>query len=61
MGKMKELSMELEQQEQEDDFDVVMEEMHYIHVIDSFVSLIQVYGWSKVTEDLRSKMGELKW
>ena len=38
-----------------------MEESHYVHTMNDFVSLIQVYGFEKVIKDLRSKMGELEW
>jgi hypothetical protein len=59
MGKMKALLIDREEDNCE--FDALMEEAHYEHTINDFVSLIQVYGWSKVTDDLRAKMGELKW
>lgn len=38
-----------------------LEEAHYIHTINAFVELIVVYGWDKVTSDLRAAMGEKKW
>jgi len=64
MGKMKALLIDKEengQQEQDDDFDVVMEEMHYVNTIQALVSLIEVYGWHKVTSDLRVAMGNKSW
>jgi len=43
-----------------DDF-VNQEEAHYVHTINAFVELIVLYGWDKVTSDLRAAMGEKKW
>ena len=37
------------------------EEAHYVHTINAFVELIVVYGWDKVTSDLRAAMGEKQW
>jgi hypothetical protein len=37
-----------------EDAQLMMEEAHY-------VELIVVYGWDKVTSDLRSAMGEKQW
>ena len=37
------------------------EEAHYVHTINAFVELIVLYGWDKVTSDLRAAMGEKKW
>jgi hypothetical protein len=37
------------------------EEAHYVHTMNAFVELIVVYGWDKVTSDLRTAMGEVKW
>jgi hypothetical protein len=37
------------------------EEAHYVHTMNAFVELIVVYGWDKVTSDLRAAMGEKKW
>jgi hypothetical protein len=59
MGKMKALLIDREEDNQE--FDVVMEEMHYVNTINDFVSLIEVYGWTKVIEDLREQMGNRSW
>jgi hypothetical protein len=59
MGKMKALLIDREEDNQE--FDVVMEEMHYVNTINDFVSLIEVYGWTKVIEDLREQMGNKSW
>ena len=59
MGKMKALLIDKEEDNQE--FDEVMEEMHYVHTINDFVSLIEVYGWTKVIEDLREQMGNRSW
>ena len=59
MGKMKALLIDREEDNQE--FDVLMEEMHYVNTINDFVSLIEVYGWDKVIGDLRSKMGDVVW
>ena len=73
MGKMKALLIDnmenvktyplstILEEEQEQDFDVVMEEAHYVHTINDFVSLIEVYGWTKVIEDLREQMGNRSW
>lgn len=38
-----------------------LEEAHYVHTINAFVELIVLYGWDKVTTDLRAAMGEKKW
>jgi hypothetical protein len=40
---------------------LMMEEAHYVHTMNAFVELIVVYGWDKVTSDLRSAMGEKQW
>jgi hypothetical protein len=40
---------------------LMMEEAHYVHIMNAFVELIVVYGWDKVTSDLRAAMGEKKW
>jgi hypothetical protein len=40
---------------------LMMEEAHYVHTINAFVELIVVYGWDKVTSDLRAAMGEKQW
>jgi hypothetical protein len=40
---------------------LMMEEAHYVHTMNAFVELIVVYGWDKVTSDLRTAMGEKKW
>jgi hypothetical protein len=67
MGKMKALALDIEENhvdEQEDqDQDVVFlqQEAHYHHVINDFVYLVQVHGWTKVIGDLRSKMGQFTW
>ena len=37
------------------------EEAHYVHTINAFVELIVMYGWDKVTSDLRTAMGEKQW
>jgi hypothetical protein len=66
MGKMKAMLIENEEngqqgeQEQDDDLSLC-EEAHYHHVINDFVSLIEVYGWGKVIGDLREKMGNKSW
>ena len=59
MGKMKALLIDREEDNQE--FDVLMEEMHYINTINDFVSLIEVYGWTQVVGDLRERMGNKVW
>ena len=59
MGKMKELAIDM--MEQEEDFDVLMEEMHYHNTMNAFVELIVVYGYDKVIGDLRTAMGEKQW
>ena len=46
---------------EEDDLDTMMEEAHYVHTMNAFVELIVLYGWDKVTTDLRAAMGEKKW
>lgn len=61
MGKMKALLIDKEETEDNQEFDVVMEEAHYVHTINDFVSLIEVYGWEKVIGDLREKMGNKSW
>jgi len=38
-----------------------LEEAHYVHTINAFVELIVLYGWDKVTSDLREAMGEKQW
>ncbi len=40
---------------------LMMEEAHYVHTMNAFVELIVLYGWDKVTSDLRTAMGEVKW
>lgn len=40
---------------------LMMEEAHYVHTMNAFVELIVLYGWDKVTSDLRSAMGDVKW
>ncbi len=40
---------------------LMMEEAHYVNTINAFVELIVVYGWDKVTSDLRSAMGAKEW
>jgi hypothetical protein len=46
----------------DEQMDVLMqEEAHYVHTMNAFVELIVVYGWDKVTSDLRSAMGEKQW
>jgi hypothetical protein len=59
MGKMKDVA--IKQQEDKQEFDVLMEEMHYVNTVNAFVELIVVYGWDKVMSDLRAAMGEKKW
>jgi hypothetical protein len=44
-----------------EDAQLMMEEAHYVHTMNAFVELIVVYGWDKVTSDLRSAMGEKQW
>jgi hypothetical protein len=62
MGKMKALLIEMEENGQQQDDDLsVYEEAHYVHTINDFVSLIEVYGWTKVIEDLREHMGDKTW
>lgn len=46
---------------EEDDLDTMMHEAHYVHTMNAFVELIVLYGWDKVTTDLRAAMGEKKW
>jgi nitrate reductase NapAB chaperone NapD len=56
MGKMKALLIDREEDNQE--FDVVMEEMHYINTINDVVKLMLVYGQLKVLMDITTKMIE---
>jgi hypothetical protein len=59
MGKMKALLIEMEENgQQEDDFDVVMEEMHYINTINDVVKLMLRYGQLKVLIDITTRMSE---
>jgi hypothetical protein len=44
-----------------DEHQEALEEAHYVHTINAFVELIVLYGWDKVTSDLRAAMGEKKW
>jgi hypothetical protein len=60
MGKMKDVVIK-QQEDQEQEFDVLMEEMHYHNTINAFVELIVLYGWDKVIGDLRAAMGEKQW
>lgn len=59
MGKMKALLIDREEDNQE--FEEVMEEMHYVNTINDFVSLIEVHGFDKVMFDFRRTMGEKDW
>ena len=43
------------------EFDVLMQESHYVHTINDFVSLIEEHGFDKVMNDLRKTMGERSW
>jgi hypothetical protein len=62
MGKMKELLIDKEETEEDNqEFDVVMEEAHYHHVINDFVSLIDEHGWPKVIGDVRAKLVKRDW
>ena len=65
MGKMKALAIDMmeqqQDQEQHEDFDVLMEEMHYHNTMNAFVELIVVYGYDKVIGDLRTAMGAKEW
>ena len=45
----------------EDDYVLLQEEAHYAHTISAFVELIIMYGWDKVTSDLRTAMGNKTW
>ena len=40
---------------------LIGEEAHYVHTMNAFVELIVLYGWDKVTSDLRAAMVEKKW
>jgi hypothetical protein len=61
MGKMKDVAIK-QQEDQEQEFDVLMmEEAHYIHTMNAFVELIVVYGYDKVIGDLRIIMGNKAW
>jgi hypothetical protein len=48
-------------EEQIRELSLMQEEAHYIHTMNAFVELIVVYGWDKVTSDLRAAMGEKQW
>jgi len=56
MGKMKALLIDREEDNQE--FDVVMEEMHYVNTINDVVKLMLVYGQLKVLMDITTRMIE---
>jgi len=60
MGKMKQLAIDMMEQD-EQEFDVLMEEMHYHNTMNAFVELIVVYGYDKVIGDLRTAMGNKTW
>jgi len=61
MGKMKDVAIK-QQEDQEQEFDVLMmEEAHYVHTMNAFVELIVVHGWDKVMSDLRTAMGNKTW
>ena len=45
----------------QDDYVLLQEEMHYHNTISAFVELIVLYGWDKVTSDLRAAMAEKTW
>jgi hypothetical protein len=60
MGKLKALLIDKQEQEDNQGLDD-MEEAHYHHVINDFVSLIEVHGWSNVILDLREAMGKKTW
>jgi len=47
--------------ERDQELSLMMEESHYVNTINAFVELIVVYGWDKVTSDLRSAMGAKEW
>ena len=48
--------------EHDEEMNVLMlEEAHYVHTVNAFVSLIEKYGWSQVIEDLRAAMGNKTW
>lgn len=62
MGKMKELLIEMEETGlSKNELMSMNEEAHYIYTMNAFVELIVLYGWDKVTSDLRAAMGEKKW
>jgi hypothetical protein len=44
-----------------EDAQLMMEEAHYVHTMNAFVELIVLYGWDKVTSDLRIAMGAKEW
>ena len=56
---MKDSKVEREEQIREQT--LMMEEAHYVHTMNAFVELIVLYGWDKVTSDLRKAMGEKQW
>ena len=68
MGKMKALAIDMMEQGLSidelmgiDEHQEDLEEAHYFHTMNAFVELIVLYGWDKVTADLRAAMGEKKW
>jgi len=61
MGKMKALTIDMMEQHEDQEFDVLMEEMHYHNTMNAFVELIIVYGYAKVIGDLRAAMGNKTW
>lgn len=58
MGKMKDVVIK---QQEDQEFDALMEEMHYHNTMNAFVELIVVYGYDKVIGDLRAAMGNKTW
>jgi heterodisulfide reductase subunit C len=60
MGKMKALLIDKEPEDNQE-FEEVMEEMHYFNTMNNFMSLIKEHGWDKVTSDLRALMGTETW
>ena len=56
MGKM--IALLIDREEDNQEFDVVMEEMHYINTINDVVKLMLVYGQLKVLMDITTKMIE---
>jgi hypothetical protein len=67
MGKMKALSLDMEEnrvdEQEEQDADVVslQQEAHYVHTINEICELFVLHGWEKVWPDIQECMRGKKW